>query len=77
MAYTELTSVQEEEVRRDIAGGRVARHQGLLTAIDDQTLAGDTYALADEGAVIINNRSRIEEIEQLLVDLGLLSAMST
>jgi hypothetical protein len=77
MAYSALSTSQEEEVRRDVGGARIPRHQGLLTAIDSQVLAGDTYALADEGAVIINNRTRINEIEKLLVDLGLLSAEST
>ena len=77
MAYTELTAVKEGEVRRDVGGSRTPRHQGLLTAIDSSTLSGDDYALADEGAVIINNRTRLAEIEQVLVDLGYLSALST
>ncbi len=77
MAKTALTTPQLEANLRDIAGGRTPRNQGLLTAIDATALAGDTYALADEGAIIINNRSRIEEIEEALVELGLLSGMST
>ena len=85
MAYSELSGVQEEEVRRDVGGSRVARHQGLLTAIVAVAPAGTTGtdgwdSDADRTtavATINNNRTRITEIEQLLVDLGLLSALST
>jgi hypothetical protein len=85
MAYTELTAVQEEEVRRDLAGALKARQQGLLRAIVAVAPAGTTGtdgwdSDADRDAAVAainNNRSRIEEIEQLLVDLGLLSALST
>jgi hypothetical protein len=87
MAYTELTGEQEREVLRDLAGARTPRTQGLFTAITAAAPAGGSGATAgayDSAAnrdiaiaAINNNRTRINEIEKLLVDLGLLSAEST
>ena len=61
------------ETQRDVAGGRTDRNITTPTAQDAQVLAGDTYALADEGAVIINNRTRIAQIIVALQRAGLMA----
>ena len=58
--------------QRDVASGRSDRNITTLTVADALTLTGDTYTLADEGGVIIANRSRIAEIEVALRRAGLL-----
>ena len=74
MAFTP-TDKQAKSVAQSIGTGVPAQKEtGTLTAQDTQTLAGDTYALADEGAVIINNRTRIAEIEGILDRLGYLKS---
>jgi hypothetical protein len=64
----------DAQTQRDVAAAKTDRNVSTITAVDDQVLAGDTYALADEGAVIINNRTRIGEIEAALIRLGVIKA---
>lgn len=71
MAYSALTTSQQEENRRDLGGAMRPRHTSALSTKDAGTVDA-TYGAA-EAAVINNNRDRIEEIEQALQDLGLLA----
>jgi len=62
----------DAQTQRDVAAGRSDSNITTLTAEDDLTLALDTYTLADEGGVIIANRTRIGQIEVALRRAGLL-----
>lgn len=60
------------QTQRDIAAGRSDTAITTLTAADALAMSGDTYTFADEGGVIVANRTRIGEIEVALRRAGLL-----
>jgi hypothetical protein len=65
---------ENHQTQIDVASGVVDRAKTTYTAIDSHTLTGDDYALADEGGVIINTRTRIAEAIACLERLGLIEA---
>ena len=82
MALAGLSVLQERENRRDVGSGREPRHTDSMTATASAAPAGGTGATAgaydsaahrDEAIVTINtNKTRIDEIEAVLIDLGIL-----
>lgn len=65
-----LTTEQSNDNRKDVAGGKTARNQTAVTAIDAGTAdSGD----ATTDGVIDNNRTRLSEVIVALQDLGILA----
>lgn len=66
-----LSASQRAENRKDLASGKAPRHLSALTADPNQTV--DTSYGSPEQIQILGNRTRVNETEVVLQDLGILA----
>ncbi len=63
----------DAQTLRAVGAGRIDTEQTSMTAIDATVISADSYAHADEGEVIENTRTRVNELVTALQRIGLIA----